>query len=177
MEPTWSPDGRTVMFSVWENGNTDLWFTTVDPSSTPQKFLATAADESGARFAPDGRHVAYVSTESGRSEIFVREFPGGQRAHQVSVNGGERPHWSPRGDELFFVANDTLMGAAIQRGADSDLSFAVPQPLFTAAKIGADAIDYDVAKDGKRFVVVRTLTRRERRAVVVENWVSRLPKR
>ena len=48
-------------------------------------------------------------------------------------------------------------------------------PLFTAAaKIGTSSIGYDVAADGKRFVVVRTLAPRERRAVVVENWISRL---
>ncbi len=73
---------------------------------------------------------------------------------------------------MFFVANNTLMTAAVQRGAG--LVTAVPQALFTTAKIGASAIDYDAAADGKRFVVVRTLAPRERRAVVVENWVSRL---
>jgi serine/threonine protein kinase len=172
MEPSWSRDGRYVLFTVYE-GKSDIWFAALGDGSAPQKFLATAANESQARLSPDGRHVVYVSDESGRAEVYVREFPSGQKKHQVSVNGGSWPTWSARGDQVFFVANNTLMAAAVQRSAGL-VTTAVPQALFTAAKIGASTIDYDVAADGKRFVVVRTLAPRERRAVVVENWVSRL---
>jgi hypothetical protein len=90
----------------------------------------------------------------------------------VSVSGGTLPKWSARGDELFFVAGDALMAASVQR--TPAFSTGVPKALFTAAKVGAATIDYDVAADGQRFVLVRTLKAPERHAVVVENWQARL---
>ena len=88
------------------------------------------------------------------------------------MSGGTLPKWSARGDELFFVAGDTLMAAPVQR--TPALSTGVPKALFTAAKVGAATIVYDVAADSKRFVVVRTLKAPERHAVVVDNWLARV---
>ena len=54
-------------------------------------------------------------------------------------------------------------------------SAGLPKALFTAAKVvldGGSAFSY-VAADGRRFVVVRTITRPERHAVVVENWLAK----
>jgi hypothetical protein len=55
-------------------------------------------------------------------------------------------------------------------------SAGLPKALFTAAKVGVDGgsgFSYDVAADARRFVVVRTITRPERHAVVVENWLAK----
>jgi serine/threonine-protein kinase len=171
MEPSWSRDGRYIFFSVYD-GKSDIWFREANGGSAAQKFLATPANERLARLAPDGRHLAYVSDESGRNEIYVREFPSGQKKQLVSVNGGFDPKWSPQGVVLVFVANDTLMAAPVER--TPAFGTGVPKALFTAASIGAAWIDYDVATDARRFVVVRTLKAPERRAVVVENWPARV---
>jgi hypothetical protein len=104
----------------------------------------------------------------------VREFPGGRGRQLVSVRGGTAPRWSAKGDELFFVVDDTLMAVSIRFGPRS--SVGLPQSLFTAAKVGVDGsqgLGYDVAADGRRFIMVRTLTRPERHAVVIENWLAK----
>jgi hypothetical protein len=64
------------------------------------------------------------------------------------------------------------MAATVTRGAR--LVTSVPKPLFTAGNIGRTTMDYDVAPDGTRLGVVRTIQPRERRAVIVEKWRSRL---
>ena len=120
-------------------------------------------------------HVAYVSDESGRNEIYVREFPGGLGTQLVSLKGGTAPRWSAKGDELFYVAGDTLMAVSVKLAPR--FAAGLPQPLFTAAKAGlarSEGFSYDVAADGRRFVVVRTLSRPERHAVVVENWLAKV---
>jgi eukaryotic-like serine/threonine-protein kinase len=43
----------------------------------PGLFLRTPADEEAPAFSPDGRWIAYLSTESGNNEIYVRPFPAG----------------------------------------------------------------------------------------------------
>jgi serine/threonine-protein kinase len=170
-QPSWSRDGRYLFFDTYDGG-ADIWYVDVTQGSEPQKLLGTPAFEGYAVLSPDGKHIASTANESGRDEVFVREFPSLQKKHQVSVNGGREARWSAGGDELFFVAGATLMAATVERGPA--LVTSVPKPLFTAEKIGATTMDYDVAPDGKRFVVVRTIQPRERRAVVVENWRSRL---
>jgi eukaryotic-like serine/threonine-protein kinase len=172
--PTWSHDGRTLFFTQSGPAQNDIMFQTLGDGSAAQVFLATPYNEYDARPSPDGRHVAYASDESGRNEIYVREFPGGQGTKLISMRGGTAPRWSPKGDELFFVADDTLMAVSVK--LEPRFSAGLPQPLFTATKVGLDSSQgfaYDVAADGRRFIVVRTITRPERHAVVIENWVAK----
>jgi hypothetical protein len=101
----------------------------------------------------------------------VRGFPDGQGKVQISVRGGAFIRWSATGDELFFVENDTLMAVSVKHVPA--FSAGLPHPLFTAGKVGVDGgsgFSYDVAADARRFVVVRTITRPERHAVVVDKW-------
>lgn len=41
----------------------------------PVAFLKTPFNAAAPRFSPDGRLVSYVSDESGKNEVYVREFP------------------------------------------------------------------------------------------------------
>ena len=58
---------------------------------TPEVFLSTPFEERGVSFSPDGRWLAYVSDESGQSEVYVRPYPGPGGEEIVSSGGGERP--------------------------------------------------------------------------------------
>ena len=57
-------------------------------------FLSTPLDETTPMFSPDGRWLAYVSDELGRSEVYVVPFPGPGGKLQVSTRGGVDPRWS-----------------------------------------------------------------------------------
>ena len=72
-----SPDGRWLIFREDDpDTDQDLWVVSIEGQDEPTQFVHTAANESTARFSPDGRSVAYTSDDSGRVEIYVREFPG-----------------------------------------------------------------------------------------------------
>ncbi len=65
-------------------------------------------------FSPDGKWLAFGSTHTGRSEIYVSDFPAGARRKRVSVDGGRTPLWRHDGRELFFIAEDgSLMSIPI----------------------------------------------------------------
>ncbi|MFI4944450.1 MAG: S9 family peptidase, partial [Burkholderiales bacterium] len=63
--PVVSPDGRLVVFSVTEPSydekkqSADLWIAPADGSAKPRRLTAGKAAESGARFSPDGRRIAF----------------------------------------------------------------------------------------------------------------------
>src|SRR6185437_15197249 len=85
-----------------------------------------------ARFSPDGRWLAYSSSEQGRSQVYVRAFPFTRSAGkwQVSTDGGRSPMWSRSGNELIYMTDYHLM-AVSYRVAGGD--FASDKPRRWAA--------------------------------------------
>ena len=64
-------------------------------------FLASTANEVQARFAPNGRWLAYASDETGKFEVYVRPFPPASGQDLISAAGGMQPEWRRDGKELF----------------------------------------------------------------------------
>jgi hypothetical protein len=97
----------------------------------------------------------------------------------VSVEGGRFPRWRRDGSELFFQALDqTLMAAETRSGAGFEVG--VPKPLFktTLVETSISGYKWDVAADGRRFLVnTPTASHGGGQFVVVENWVSELARK
>jgi len=100
-----SSTGTLVFTEVDPKTGADIWYlsTPGKGSSTPEKFLATAAMESQPQLSRDGRWLAYVSDESGQPEVYVRQFPSGPGFAKVSSHGGREPRWKDDGAELYFL--------------------------------------------------------------------------
>lgn len=65
-------------------------FARIDPlegERKPEVFLSTPFREAVGAFSPDGHWLAYASSESGRSEVYVRPIPPGGGKWQVSMEG------------------------------------------------------------------------------------------
>jgi len=71
------------------------------------------------RVSPDGKWIAYVSAESGRSEVYVTSFPAGVGKWQVSSSRIiPVALWRPDGKELYFVTEaGNLMAASVRESA------------------------------------------------------------
>jgi dipeptidyl aminopeptidase/acylaminoacyl peptidase len=124
---------------------------------TPVPLLRTQFNETQAQVSPDGRWIAYVSTDSGRSEVTVSSFPSGHRQWQISTGGGVEPRWRGDGKEIFFVALDqSLMAVAITTGAT--VHTGVPVRLFESGMRGTLSTAYTrnqyvSTADGQRFLI------------------------
>jgi len=147
----WSPDGRYILFSHFSptSKNNDLWIYSMQEHKK-YPYLQEAFNETEAQFSPDGRWIAYVSDESGKSEIYVDSFPQPGNRLQISTSGGESPLWRGDGKELFYFAPDGKM-MSVQINAKPTLSPEVPKPLFQAKKT---PIAYDIPPDGQRFLLI-----------------------
>jgi eukaryotic-like serine/threonine-protein kinase len=149
----WSSDGRFILINDRNAGIVALP-TTGD--RTPIRLLRSDAVIDEAHFSPDGRWVAYVSTESGQAEIFVASFPEFKQIKQVSADGGNEPLWRGDGKELFYVTGDGELMAVGVSVAGSVLHTTAPQKLFaTRISTGTPGVNrYAVSADGTRFLVL-----------------------
>ncbi|HYF35694.1 MAG TPA: hypothetical protein VD994_10420, partial [Prosthecobacter sp.] len=139
-------------------------------------YLGGRADETQAQFSPDGRWVAYTSTESGRPEVYVQPFPATGAKWQVSTAGGEQPRWRRDGRELFYLSADRKLMAVEVNGSSDTFQVGVPRLLFEprVSSISGDS-PYDVAADGKRFLVkVPVEETAPAPATVLLNWTADL---
>jgi len=142
----------------------------------PAVFLKTASDEAAAQFSADGHYVVYVSDESGRNEVYVRDFPSAANKWQISANGGIAPRWRPDGKEIFFVEQPGLM--AVRVTTRPVFSCGAPARLFESRylrSVSAGGVNvypqYDVSSDGKRFVILDRPAGEQPLSIhVVHNW-------
>ena len=144
----------------------------------PYPFLQTRFDEGGASFSPDGRWVAYHSNESGRYDVYVREFTGakdsaGGGKWLVSKEGGTFPAWREDGKELVYR---DLSGRILSVSVDAarGLQVGVPQVLFQAPP-GARNSWLGVTADLKRFLIQVPVEKKAPQGfTVLLNWASAL---
>jgi len=129
-----------------------------------------------AQFSPDGRWIAYASTASQRSEVYVARFPGASGKRQLSVAGGLTPRWRRDGKEVFYMApNGAIMSAAVTMKGDA-LEAGEVRPLFGPVHVAGTAFRYEVSADGQRFLIVPPPEAFTESVTVVQNWSAGLKK-
>ena len=153
---SWSPDGQELAFqqgSRYRSRDRDIRILHADGSVST--FLATEFDERQAEFSPNGKWIAYVSDESGADGVYVRAYPSGDHKTRVSSSGGRFPAWSPAGGELFYLDGNRMM--AVSAPAGDSLSHGRPLPLFERLYLQSsdEHRNYDVSRDGQRFIMVK----------------------
>jgi serine/threonine-protein kinase len=170
----WSPDARILIFQDDDPINRfDIWMLPLGAS--PKPLIATRDDEQNARISPDGRWIAYQSTESGRREVYVRSFPNvNEKKWAVSTGGGHSPNWSPDGRELFY-ANETAIIAVSVQTQNGTFAAGKPQLLFDGPFDATQDPNFDVSPDGQHFVMVEAdRDAMPNRLQVVLNWTEEL---
>ncbi len=95
--------------------------------------------------SPDGKLVTWVSSESGRDEVYVRHLGDSGSRRRLTNTGGHEPRWNRQGTRVFYITDRGIVSVALRSAAD--LSFGDPQAV--TRPVGADRINgYDVAADG-----------------------------
>lgn len=150
---SWSADGRFLAYGQQDpETGFDIWILPVGGDRKPYPFVNSPFREWFGEFSPDGRWIAYESNESGRSEIYVRPFPGPGGKWQVSTEGGARPEWSRDGRELFYIENGRMMRVTV----DSTRALAIGRPeLLFPCNCFDSGRYYEVMPDAKHFLLIQ----------------------
>jgi serine/threonine protein kinase/Tol biopolymer transport system component len=149
-----SHDGKYLAYILGSHlASDDIWVLETEHPENRYAWVETEFNEIYPRFSPDGRWLAYVSNESGKEEVYVREFSSTGGRWQVSANGGSQPRWRQDGRELFFVAPDLkLMSVIVRPGPTFD--FDTPKALFQTRIDNFSAPNrYVVADNGQKFLI------------------------
>ena len=170
---SWSPDGRFVAtVSVETDTANDIWVLTIN-SRVWQPFVRTRFREGAPTFSHDSRLIAYASDDSGRSEIYVRSFPGPSEPVSVSTDGGTEPVFARAAPTLFYRRGEEMI--AIDIAAGPPIAIGTPRRVFTKRYNGSDGFwpNYDVTSDAKRLLMIRgTEQEVPSRVNVVLNWLN-----
>jgi Tol biopolymer transport system component len=170
-----SRDGRFLLLeSSQDNLDRGIWYVSLAKREEPREFLDTSFQEFEARFSPDGRWVVYLSLESGRSQVYIREFPSGANKRVISAERGMAPRWSPDGKEVLYLSYETLMAAPL----DPMMKPGVSKPLFKmpgVSNINRDSRWWDMSRDGQYFyTIIEPDADRPPAINIVLNWMERL---
>jgi hypothetical protein len=172
-----SPDGATLAF-VEVHSQTECSILLLDMKSrsiTP--FLDEKVWAGWPEISPDGRWLAYASTESGGTEVWVRPFSGKSGRWQISNNQGREPLWSKDGKQLFYRRAGQVWVVDIQ--AEGGFSPGKPRLLFEQQGLASHnpLRSWDLWPDGQGFLMVKTGELKfqpVKGMVLVQNWFEEL---
>jgi Tol biopolymer transport system component len=168
---SWSSDGKYLLAS---EGN-DITVVPLD-GGKPFPFVATPFGEGGAVISPDGHWVAYVSSESGTGQLYLRPFaPGSEAAGgqwQISPGAAAVPRWRKDGKALVYrtAPDGDMMFVEVTTGAD--VRIGAPRRLFRTSVTAPMA----ASADFERFLIALPQGEATPAPItVVVNWDAALP--
>jgi Tol biopolymer transport system component len=171
-----TPDGSTIVYRVdTPNSNRDIYRVAIGAGEPPVLVLGGINDDKQPRVSPDGRWLAYVSNESGREEVYVRALTGEGGRVVVSTGGGGEPLWSHDGRRVFYRSGTGIVAATLAGSTSLQVMGRAP---VVSGPFASDMYhpNYDVAPDGKTFVMIRPVDD-NRQLVLVVNWLQELRQR
>ena len=176
----WTRDGRYIVIERGQLGSQRVWILPMfgDRKAFPL-FPNATFDHSDGRVSPDGKWIAYLSSETGPGEVYVTSFPDGHGKWQISTGGAipESP-WRADGKELYFAALDgNLMAASIRESPGSIAVEGVHALCRSPFLTGRARTIFDVdAKNGQRFIGSAAPDTSLLPLNIITNWDAELKK-
>ncbi len=114
-DPSWSPDGRFIVYRSEPHDYPELWVMNADGTGHHR----LTRDGGFPTWSPDGSMIAYApgGGPSGRSSIVIMNADGSGRRRLPHTDYGEYPSWSPDGKQIAF--NSNLSGEGLMYIVDS----------------------------------------------------------
>ncbi|HKY20826.1 MAG TPA: BamA/TamA family outer membrane protein [Vicinamibacterales bacterium] len=117
LNPTWSPDGKSIAFSATVGGDSDLFIYNLEASTVRRVTSDLFADLQPA-WSPDGSQIAFVTDRfttqadtlhAGDYRLALFDVASGRMTALPTFAPGKNinPQWNPDGRRLYFVSNHT----------------------------------------------------------------------
>ena len=108
-DPMWlflTRDGRTLLFNGTTSGSRNLWIGPLDDLAAARQITFVPGDAiAHSSLSPDGSRVAFVSTASGNSDVWVQNVDGSDLRQLTNDAAADSwPVWSPDGEWLAYTS-------------------------------------------------------------------------
>ncbi|MEP7028365.1 MAG: protein kinase [Candidatus Eisenbacteria bacterium] len=170
----WTPDGSMLVYGRQAAATRwDIWLQPVEPGAPARAYLQSPFNETYGEVSPDGRWMAYLSDESGRTEVYVQSFPTPGSKYQVTTGGTGPVAWSPGGKGLMFGLEkdpSALQVAEVIPGPEFRLG-----PAHSRARLPSAILGGNGAHGGRRVLLVVIEGNSPTRSLtVVLDWTAAL---
>ena len=96
--PSYSPDGRTIVFGSSREGNFEIYRMNAD-GSDPRRLTDSPLQDIRPRFSPDAERIAFTSHRDGNAEIYIMNADGSiPRRVTDSSEHNDYAEWHPGGE-------------------------------------------------------------------------------
>jgi len=103
IHPSFSPDGRSVVYTSERNGNPDLFLIPV-AGGEPRRLTDDRGADDWAVFAPDGKRLIFNSDRTGNRELWILELSSGDLTLLTDGPGNSwQADWSPDGEQIAYA--------------------------------------------------------------------------
>jgi Tol biopolymer transport system component/tRNA A-37 threonylcarbamoyl transferase component Bud32 len=149
-----TPDGKTLIYRTGSQASADIWYRSLLGDTTAKPIATSRYEEASPRISPDGKWLAYNSTEPGIAEVYVIAFPSLAERMQITHGGGSEPVWAGN-SRLFYTINQrAIASAALSMGPEVTVTRfdTLPgQDLY----FGSGHPSYDALPDGSGVLAIR----------------------
>jgi Tol biopolymer transport system component len=159
--PSYSPDGKQIVFTSTRSGSEELWISAADGSNPRQMTSMGGPQCSNSQWSPDGQSILFNSTREGSSDLYLL-FPATGEVRRLTTDPAEEleARWSRNGQSIYFGSNRSGRYEIWRMHADGSAPKQVtknggqsaqesPDPRFLYyAKYGSPTTIWRVALDG-----------------------------
>jgi Tol biopolymer transport system component len=181
----WSATTGIVFLQRPRSGPSGIWSLPMDGGRplTPKLFLESSFNLTHPDLSPDGRYIAYLSNESGNSELYVQSYPVPGGKTRISTAGAGEPIWTRDGRELLYRAGTSDRQQFFSVAIRSMTPFRADPPrlVFDVKCCEYDGTtpvrSWDATADGQRFLLRRRVESTDKpvtTAHIVANWDQEL---
>ena len=108
LTPTFTPDGKSIAYSLSTENGADLYVLSLDGDAFPRRLTVGRGSENvQPSFSPDGSRVAFMSNRTGPPQVYIMDADGTNADIFTAFDFGDQnyrasPDWSPDGRQVAF---------------------------------------------------------------------------
>jgi serine/threonine-protein kinase len=168
-----SHDGNWLVFRTGDLGRSyrDIYFAPTSGDRTPRPLVSGPGSQIMPTLSPDDRLLVYVADATGRSDVYLRPFPGSGETIQISRGGGGEPTWSRDGRTVYYRTGRAVMAVTV---SPPPVAASAARVVFEGGYLADGGFsNYDVAPDGKHFLMLQSVDR-QAETIMVYRWADEL---